>query len=200
MKLRNVLLMLIGVAGMGVSLSFLLGVGYGTDTSSFMNSSVAMRTGLSLGIVMVSMNAVQLVAELVWGRHYIGLGTLVNMTAIGFISDFCTYLSSLYVPQYLFHVQPYRTLIFIPSLVFFLLSAALYMNSDTGLAPFDAIPMIVSGKVPLPFFAVRMAWDFLAIAIGLIAGGRLTIGTIIMAFTVGPAVSWIGKLMRGRAV
>ena len=200
MKLRNVLLMLIGVAGMGVSLSFLLGVGDGTDTSSFMNSSVAMRTGLSLGIVMVSMNAVQLVAELVWGRHYIGLGTLVNMTAIGFISDFCTYLSSLYVPQYLFHVQPYRTLIFIPSLVFFLLSAALYMNSDTGLAPFDAIPMIVSGKVHLPFFAVRMAWDFLAIAIGLIAGGRLTIGTIIMAFTVGPAVSWIGKLMRGRAV
>ena len=196
MKLRNVLLMLIGVAGMGVSLSFLLGVGYGTDTSSFMNSSVAMRTGLSLGIVMVSMNAVQLVAELVWGRHYIGLGTLVNMTAIGFISDFCTYLEEKYLPDFIFTVQPYRTLTFIVALAFFLVSVALYMNADLGQAPFDSISTMVSQHTRLSFTLVRMAWDFLMIIIGIIAGGKLTIGTVALALTIGPSVSFIGKFIK----
>lgn len=67
------------------------------------------------------------------------------------------------------------------------------MNAGLGLAPFDAIPAMASEHIPIPFYALRMAWDFIAIAIGLIASGSLTIGTVIMAFTVGPAVSWIGR-------
>ena len=69
------------------------------------------------------------------------------------------------------------------------------MNADLGLAPFDAIPTMVSRKSKLPFYAVRMAWDALAIIVGVAAGGQLTVGTIILALTVGPSVSWIGRKM-----
>lgn len=69
------------------------------------------------------------------------------------------------------------------------------MNADLGLAPFDAIPTLVSRKSKLPFYAVRMAWDALAIIVGVVAGGQLTAGTIILALTVGPSVSWTGRKM-----
>ena len=196
---RNIALMLTGVVGMGICLSLLLKVGYGTDTSSFMNSSIAARTGITLGTVMVSMNAIQLIVQIIWGRRFIGIGTIVNMTVIGYIADFCTMLEESHLPSFLFSLQPYRSLTFAIALIFFLISAALYMNSETGLAPYDAIPTIISSAAHLPFFAVRIAWDLLAIAIGIASGGHLPLGTVILAFTIGPTVSWIGRAMRKEA-
>ena len=56
--------MFLGIFGMGIFLSFLLKVGYGTDTSSFMNSSVAAKFGISLGTTLVCTNALFLVPEI----------------------------------------------------------------------------------------------------------------------------------------
>lgn len=187
--------MVIGVMGMGIFLSFLLRAGYGTDTCSFLNASLSYRTGISLGTVMVCTNALLFIAELIWGRQYIGPGTIVNMLCIGYVSDFCTMLWNRFLPQWIFQEQPYRAAVFASALFFFLISVSLYMNSDSGLSPFDAVPKIISKASHIPFFAVRICWDFLAILIGVLADGILTIGTIIIALTIGPAVSMIGRAM-----
>lgn len=193
---KRTAIMLIGVAGMGIFLSFLLKVGYGTDTCSFMNAAISARTGISLGTVMVCVNSVLFIAELIWGRKYIGLGTFANMLLLGYISDFCTFLEERYLPEYIFTEQPYRVLIFAGALALFLTSAAVYMNANMGLSPFDAIPTMFSKFTHLPFFAVRMVWDFMAIGIGMLADGKVTVASIILAFTVGPAVTAVGKLMK----
>ena len=187
--------MVIGVMGMGIFLSFLLRAGYGTDTCSFLNASLSYRTGISLGTVMVCTNALLFIAELIWGRQYIGPGTIVNMLCIGYVSDFCTMLWNRFLPPWIFQEQPYRAAVFASALFFFLISVSLYMNSDSGLSPFDAVPKIISKASHIPFFAVRICWDFLAILIGVLADGILTIGTIIIALTIGPAVSMIGRAM-----
>ena len=186
----------IGVVGMGFFLSFLLRTGYGTDTWAFMNSSLSYRTGISLGTVMVCANVLLFLVELIWGREYIGPGTIVNMLFIGYVSDFCTMLWNRFLPQWIFQAQPYRAAVFASALFFFLISVSLYMNSGSGLSPFDAVPKIISRASHIPFFAVRICWDFLAILIGILAGGAITIGTVIIALTIGPAVSMIGRAMR----
>lgn len=61
--------------------------------------------------------------------------------------------------------------------------------------PFDSIAIMVSSGLHLPFMPVRMAWDFLLIAGGLLAGGRFHIATVILALTVGPAVTAVGKVI-----
>ena len=185
---------------MGVFLSFLLGVGYGTDTSAFMNNSLAEYTGLSFGTVMVITNAIFFIPELIWGRKMIGIGTIANMVLIGYISDLCRMLEAEYLPAMLFTAQPYRTLTFSIALLLFLISVALYMNADMGLAPFDAIPKMLSSALHIPFCAARMSWDFLIILAGILVGGHLPVGTVILAFTIGPAVSFIGRLMRERGI
>ena len=129
----------------------------------------------------------------------IGIGTIANMVLIGYISDLCRMLEAEYLPAMLFTAQPYRTLTFSIALLLFLISVALYMNADMGLAPFDSIPQMVASSSRLPFFIIRMLWDFIIILIGVAAGGNLTIGTVILAFTIGPAVSLIGKVMKRRS-
>ena len=161
---RKIMLMFTGVIGMGIFLSFLLGVGYGTDTSSFMNASAASRLNMSLGSVMLTINAILFIPEIIWGRKMIGIGTIANMTLIGYTSDSCTFLEGKYLPSEIFTAQPYRTITFAIALVLFLVSAALYMNAGLGLAPFDAIPAMASEHIPIPFYALRMAWDFIAIS------------------------------------
>lgn len=192
---RRFTLMMAGVLGMGVFISLLLEVGYGTDTCSFMNSSIATSLTVGLGPVMVCLNIALFIPQLLWGRRMIGVGTLASMTLIGFTSDLCTLLWDSTLPSWLFTSQPWRSFVFVVALPLFLLCAAVYMNADLGLAPFDAIPTMVSRKAKLPFYAVRMAWDALAIIVGVAAGGKLTAGTIILALTVGPSVSWIGRKM-----
>ena len=192
---RRTAVMMAGVIGMGICLSLLLKAGYGVDSSSFMNSSIASRLKTDLGPVMLTVNIVLFIPELIAGRSQIGIGTIANMTLIGFISDFCTMLEDKFLQPSLFTEQPYRVIVFASSLALFLAAAALYMNAGLGQAPYDAVPSIISSRTGLPFFIVRMVWDFSAIVIGLIAGGRLPAGTVILAFTLGPAVSWIGRRM-----
>ena len=148
---RRFALMMAGVLGMGVFISLLLEVGYGTDTCSFMNSSIATSLTVGLGPVMVCLNIALFIPQLLWGRRMIGVGTLANMTLIGFTSDLCTLLWGSTLPSWLFTSQPWRSFVFVVALPLFLLCAAIYMNADLGLAPFDAIPAMVSRKAKLPF-------------------------------------------------
>ena len=47
----------------------------------------------------------------------------------------------------------------------------------------------------IPFHFVRIAYDMLVILIGFLAGGRPNIGTILMAFVLGPMITIVGRYM-----
>lgn len=192
---KRFIIMMTGIVGMGITLSFLLKVNYGTDTCSFMNASLSGRFGITFGTTMMLVNLLLFLPELIWGRKLIGLGTIANMTLIGYISDFCRMLETRYLPSSIFQDQPYRVIIFTVALLLFLISVALYMNADMGQVPYDSIPTMISEYRHIPYAPVRIVWDCSVMLIGILAGGHLTIGTVILAFTIGPAVTFIGKLM-----
>ncbi|MDY4516158.1 MAG: hypothetical protein SPD93_06680 [Lachnospiraceae bacterium] len=129
---KRFIIMMTGIVGMGITLSFLLKVNYGTDTCSFMNASLSGRFGITFGTTMMLVNLLLFLPELIWGRKLIGLGTIANMTLIGYISDFCRMLETRYLPSSIFQDQPYRVIIFTVALLLFLISVALYMNADMG--------------------------------------------------------------------
>ncbi len=189
-------LMMVGIVGMGVFLSFLIEVNFGTDTSSFMNLSLAEHFGISFGTCMVLSNILFFIPEILLEPKLINIGTIANMVLIGYISDFCRVLWSHNLPQSLFTVQPYRTITFLVALLPFLVSVALYMNADMGQTPYDAIPTIISRRFLLPYPLIRIIWDFSAILIGILAGKHLSFATVVMALTIGPSVTFIGNFMK----
>lgn len=187
------LLMLSGVFGMGFFQSFLIPVDYGVGTAAFFCLGFSSISGLTFGTCSLLLNLVCFVPVLLFDRKLIHLGTFAAMVLTGYISDFFLWVWELILPQSLFTVQPWRTVTFVAALIPFLISVALYMNAHMGEAPFDAVPTIVSKRTKAPFAPVRILWDFLFIALGLLTGQILMAATVIMAFAVGPAVSFIGR-------
>jgi uncharacterized membrane protein YczE len=194
---KRFLLMLLGVFGMGFFLSFLIETGYGSDTCTFMNLPLSARFGLSFGTWQLCLNIVMLISVIALKPRLIGAGTIANMVFIGYISDFFRWVWAQLLPEGFFLTQPARAIVFALALIPFILSIAIYMVADMGLSPFDALPVILCEKLGIRFSAGRILWDFAAILVGMLAGGRLNIGTFLLALGLGPMVGvvdrWIKK-------
>ncbi len=199
--IRGAVISFIGIFGMGFFLSFLILAAYGTDPYTFMNRSIAARIGLSLGNWQLIINVFFLAIVLIFNRRLIGLGTIFNMVLIGYYADFFTWLWGKILPGSIFTDQPVRAIVFAIAIACFVISAAVYMNADAGLSPYDGSCKIAADAVQkinpkIPFFPIRMLCDALVILTGMAAGGRPTIGIIIIAATLGPVITLVGKLMK----
>ncbi|MBE9855475.1 hypothetical protein G8B32_12670, partial [Enterococcus faecalis] len=78
----------------------------------------------------------------------------------------------------------------------FTFGCALYMATDQGESPYDAIAPTICQQINKPYASVRKAQDLLVLLIGFIAGGPIGIGTIICAFGAGPLISFWNKLLQ----
>lgn len=203
LDIKRIVVCFLAVFGMGFFLSFLMLCGLGTDPCSFMNKAISLRIGLSFGNWQLIINAVMLVIVLFWDRSSLGFGTIFNMVLVGYYVDFFDWLWGKIIPAHYFTDTVSKWAIFLVALLFFIISAAVYINSDMGVAPYDALPKIITEKVSarfprFPRMLIRMAWDFSAILIGTLAGGIPVIGIILMAVFLGPVISLVGKLFFGK--
>ena len=190
----------VAVFGMGFFLSFLMLCNLGTDPCSFMNKSVSTRIGISFGNWTLAINAVMLLIVIFCDRKMLGFGTLFNMVLVGYYVDFFDWLWGKTIPATVFTEPLSRWCIFVVTLLLFIISAAVYINSDMGVAPYDALQSIISKKVTdkfpkVPKMAIRMDWDFSAILIGTMVGGVPIRGIILMAIFLGPAITLVGKFI-----
>ena len=184
----------------GISISLLINVNMGTDPGTFTNVILSERLGISFGNWMVMENAALFAIMFGVSRlRYVGLGTFANMILLGYSCDFGRFLWSILLPDSVFTVSPMREIIFAFALAALILFCAIYMNLQMGLAPYDALPFIISNHLPhIPFYVVRMTWDFSIIGIGLLVGGVPPIGVILMALFLGPVVTIVGHRMARR--
>ena len=203
LDIKRIIVCFLAVFGMGLFLSFLMLCGLGTDPCSFMNKAISLRIGMMFGTWQLIINAVMLVIVILWDRSSLGFGTIFNMVLVGYYVDFFDWLWGKTIPAHFFTDTVTKWPIFLGALLCFIISAAVYINSDMGVAPYDALPKIITEKVAnrfpkFPKMLVRMAWDFSAILIGILAGGKPVVGIVLMAVFLGPAISLVGKLFFGK--
>ena len=197
--IKRIIICFLAVLGMGFFLSFLMLCGLGTDPCSYMNKAISLRIGMLFGTLQLIINAVMLLIVIFWDRSSLGFGTVFNMVLVGYYVDFFDWVWSKTIPSHIFTENATRRPVFLVTLLCFIISAAVYINSDMGVAPYDALPKIITEKVcgrfpKIPKMLIRMAWDFSAIVVGVIAGGVPVPGVILMAVFLGPVISLVGKL------
>ena len=160
-----------------------------------MNLAISEKIGVSFGTWQAGLNTVLFLLVLLFGRRYIGVGTFANMLLVGYICDFFSWIWSLALPADFFAPLLTRVLVAVPALGLFVLAAAVYMDMDLGMAPYDALPFLlhraIGGKVP--FSVLRMAYDLAVIALGYAFGAPFAAVTLAMAFLLGPAVSAVRR-------
>ena len=70
------------------------------------------------------------------------------------------------------------------------------MCAGLGSSPYDAMPFIISRRVKkVSFKVVRMIWDISFMTAGFVLGGDVGIVTVVVAFFLGPIITWMQKKM-----
>lgn len=204
---KRLILCLIAVCVMGICVSWLNLLAWGTDPCSVMNFGISQRLGMSFGNWQALLNVFLFVIVIFKGREYIGFGTVFNMFLVGYSCDFMTWLRNRWMPGFTFTgwaeelfpgAGPGRWLVLIVMMVFilflFVFAVSVYMSVDLGTAPYDAIPFIIAGSQErLSFRTVRIIWDCAVTVIGYLMGGTVGIVTVLMAFTIGPMAAFVSR-------
>ena len=203
---KRLAFMLPAVILMGVFVSILVEIGWGTDPASFMNLNIASTLGWGLGNTEVLVYGLMLVFTFIFGAQMIGFGTLANMILIGYVVDLCRWVwSNIGFAAFIAQSSlPVRIVIFAITLICFVFVAAIYINAQMGVAPYDAMPQIISDWIPkIPFFVIRILFDLSAVLIGVIAARfnpegiqGSVIGSILMSLMLGPVISLIANPLK----
>ncbi len=201
---KRILLVILAVIGMGFSLSFLIRTNLGGDPYTCMNLAISDLIGFSFGHWQAFLNVVLLIIVFLCDRSLIGIGTVANMFLVGYCVDFFTWVENFFLTEKITSLLA-RGLIMVPALFLFVISAALYMCCELGVAPYDAAAFLLHKgltKHPklqkVPFRAVRIPYDLLACGICLLFGGSIGIVTVFISLFLGPVVDKTGDFLKRR--
>lgn len=196
-KMR-ILLMLTGILFIGLCVSFLRLAGFGVDPFSGMNLGISGFIGWTFGNWQLVINVVLLIVVFFTVRHCIGMGTLINMIFVGYIADFICWLANDVVQIHI--TMPVRIIALLIGQLMASMGVALYMTADMGIAPYDAVAVIIEKgtKGKIPFHIARVGSDITVVIVGIlfcIAGKNsvwniVGIGTIINALCNGPMIQF----------
>ena len=175
----------------GICVAVFKTVGFGTDPCSTFTLGVSARTGVSFGTCQLVFNLLMFLPVIRFDLSRIGVGTVANMVGVGYVADFCMRVIQLYTPAEGFSMAA-RVLMFTVSMAAFLTAAAFYIAVDLGVAPYDAVPQLISAHTNrLSVRGVRMLWDLSILSIGFLLGSTVGLTTLITGFCLGPAIALV---------
>ena len=190
--MKRILASLTGVLLISTAVAIFRYCDLGADPFSCFNLGVAHLTGLSFGNVQVLVNLLLTAILFLVGHAYFGIGTVMSMFLIGYVSDFLLTIVPVKVTSLPMYI---RYMILLIGLITTSFGISLYSCAKLGISPYDAMSFILvdkfSGKLHLQY--TRIAIDVLLVLSGSLMGGIVGIGTLIIALGVGPCVAFLLK-------
>lgn len=203
---KRIFMSAVGVLTCGVSVGIFKLAALGVDPFQVLMSGLDAVIPIPFGTLYVIVNLLLLLFSFLFDRHYIGIATVINLTLLGYVSEF-TRLALLRAFPAL--SLPARFVCLLIGLVILCFASSIYFTADLGVSPYDAISLVAAYKwKAAPFQYCRIASDLLCVAAGaalwLFSGGTwaklptvVGIGTIITAFFMGPVIEFFNvHLMR----
>ena len=195
---KRLAMMLTGILFIGICVGNFRLSAFGVDAFTCMNLGISGFIHMSFGTWQLIMNAVILVVIFFTVRRCIGLGTIVNMVCVGYLADFICWLFQdiLNIAMML----PLRIAALLIGMLFAGMGVALYMVADMGIAPYDAVGIIIEELThnKLKYDKARVISDVAVVIIGvafcLMSHGNLGliigIGTVCNALFNGPLIQF----------
>lgn len=187
MDRRRALMSIFGVTTGGLSVGFFKQSAFGVDPFQCLCAGLDNVIPIDFGTLYVIINAVLLLAVFLMDRHYIGLGTFINLFLLGYVVEFSNNLLFSLVGE---PGMVLRVIYLIIGLVVMCLASALYITADMGVSTYDAIALFLAAKKVGPFRLIRIITDLCCVGVGFIFGYVPGIGTILSAFCMGPLIAW----------
>lgn len=186
----------------GAGIGFFNVSSMGADCYSAFALALGNRMGMTFATMLFSLNVICFVVEFAFGRKYIGLGTFINLLFVGTIATA--------VGNFLSNTFPVggsmagMLAAMAGGVLFLSLGISLYQQSDMGVAPYDALALILNEKLPFQYFWCRIILDGACAVGAFLLGGLIGLGTVVCAFGLGPIVQFFDntvskKIMKRQA-
>lgn len=194
--IKRVVIMLLAVAFIGFALSLLVRANMGTDSCPCMNLGISSKLGIRFGVMQLIINIVMLIILIFVDKSLIGIGTIGNMVIVGFAADFFKEIYSRYFPGH--DAMWVSVLLMLAGTVLLSIGVSLYFSSNLGVAPYDSLAFIMNKKTKIPFKWCRVSIDVTALVIGWMLGSAVGVGTIVIALTLGPQITFFNEHMSAK--
>lgn len=219
----RMIMMILGIIVQAFGLSLLIRLELGTDPCTCLTLGVMKYFPIKVGTAQLICHLINFLIVLKFDWSMIGFGTIGNMVCLGYINQFFGYIWDTFLPAGFFESNAVRYGLLIPVLAIFILGAAAYMTAGLGTSPYDAVPFIISSykksspaeatsisegsshAPKLSFKAIRMIWDISYMTGGILLaafskdgfrfGETVGVVTVVIAFGLGPVISWMQKIM-----
>ena len=193
-KFYRIICAVIGITIISIGLTFIRYAALGLDPVTSLNTGIANQLGISFGTWHLIIFSIMLAWVFFADRSKIGFGTVYNIVTIGYVSDFLLWLLR-ELPLFQSFFLQLRIASFLFGLVVLYFGAAVYIEAKTGLAPYDAIAIIIAEKIKRPnaFKLIRMGTDALCVFGGVLTNSDVGIGTLITVLCAGPIIAFFRK-------
>ena len=171
------------VLSFGVALTVkgkLLGVG----PWDVLHYGLTRQLGLTIGSWSIISGFLLLTASSIATKQIPKIGTFLNMLLLGLFIDFFLWL----LPTIDSLIG--AILYFILGVVLIGYGIGLYVSADLGSGPRDSIMIMIVDRTGWSIQWVRNGMELLVLILGWILGGPVGIGTVIIAFSLGPIVAF----------
>lgn len=199
-RLRRIIMTVAGVSASGIAVGFFNYSAFGMDPFQVLAHGLWNLTSLSYGTFYTIFSLILFIFVLITDRKKIGLGTIINMFLLGYITEFFSWLLALLFPEGGLFL---RLLMLVIGITIMCLAAALYFTANMGVSVYDAVALCLSERTPIKFQFCRIGSDVICVAVGFFFGAQVGLGTIITMFFTGPLIHFFQEtlaipLIRGR--
>lgn len=164
----------------------------GLDPFTAINRGASSLLGFSLGNFQLGVNLVILAIVFFMKKSLIGWGTIYNMVLVGYQVEFFNNLfKNFFTVEEMSLVI--RIIITIAAIAIFAFGVAIYMDTELGVSPYDAITPLITDRTGWSYTPVRVAQDLIIVVGAYFLGGPVGIATIITGFFAGPLISFFSE-------
>ena len=169
----------VGLTLFGLAMAGFIRAGLGLAPWDVLHCGVMLRTGLSLGTVVVIFGFIVL---LLWIplRQMPGLGTIANVVWLGITAD----IGLAIIPQA--EGLPAQIAMFTAALLINAFGGGLYIGSQLGPGPRDGLMTGLHSRTGISLRVARTGVEVSVLVIGWLLGGIVGFGTVVFAVAIGP--------------
>lgn len=185
-----------GITIASIGLTFMRYAVLGVDPITCLNTGIAKKIGVSFGTCQLIIFVIMLIGVFFFDRSKIGFGTLYNMITIGYTSDILLWFIKKFPLFEAFSIE-IRIISFALGLPVLYFGAAVYIEANMGIAPYDAIAIIIAEKIKRQnwFRWIRIGTDALCVLGGILTQSDVGIGTLLTVLCAGPIIALSKKLL-----
>jgi uncharacterized membrane protein YczE len=185
---KRLVMMCFGVFCMGFAVTIYNKTQFGTDPFTCMILGFSYHLPISFGVTQLTINILIILAAFKFGRQFIGVGTLINMTCVGFIADFTTFLYDKFLPDP--ETLPVRIAMFLAVMVLHSFGGSTFFTAALGVGAYDVAGFVLNEKTKINYRWCRIGTDVFCTIVGFALGSTVGLGTVVTAFFMGPIIQF----------